>query len=227
MAILKKGSKGRPVETLQSSINKLGIKPELNVDGVFGPLTEKGVRAAQKKLKTPGSDGRADDLTLAALKYGKPLPKMDVPDLKKSLLGNAAAFRNLSKIEQNLKTIGDSAKLLEKSLLNLTNDMSVATKIDLPSWKRMIEGQRKIYEAQKKFDAALIKNPDEAAKLARSAENANVVVKDMYSSLHRSASIVQTTIANERKSIASQVKFLENSAQDAAKLYADTLKKMS
>ena len=61
MAILKKGSKGKPVETLQSSINKLGIKPELNVDGVFGPLTEIGVRAAQKKLKTPGSDGRADD----------------------------------------------------------------------------------------------------------------------------------------------------------------------
>lgn len=128
MATLRKGAKGKPVEALQHAINKLGMKPELNVDGIFGPLTEKGVRAAQKKLKTPGSDGKAVDVTLAAIKYGKPLPKMTVPDVKKSPLGNEAAFRNLTKIEQQLKKLLDSRKALEQTMFNFSSDLFVATR---------------------------------------------------------------------------------------------------
>ncbi|MEL6807124.1 MAG: peptidoglycan-binding protein [Pseudomonadota bacterium] len=226
MAMLKKGSKGRPVETLQNAVNKLGIKPELNVDGIFGPLTEKGVRAAQKKLKL-NSDGKAGDLTLAAIKYGKPLPEMTVPDVKKSLLGNEAAVGNLSKIEQNHKTIVDGKTALDKALLNVTNDMSVATKMDLTSWKRIIDEQRKIYDAQKKFDAILIKNPDEAAKLARTAETQQIIVKEMYKTLHKSASTMRTVLATERKAMIAQLKAMDSAMQEAQKLYSDTLKKMS
>ncbi|MEM6371665.1 MAG: peptidoglycan-binding protein [Pseudomonadota bacterium] len=226
MAMLKKGSKGRPVEDLQSSINRLGIKPELNVDGIFGPLTEKGVRAAQKKLKL-NSDGKAGDLTLAAIKYGKPLPKMTVPDVKKSLLGNEAAFRNFSNIEQAFQSITDGKTALDKALLNVTNDMSVAKSMDLPDWKRLIKGQRTIHETQKKFASALLKNPGEAAKLARDAETEQIVVQEMYDSLHHSATVVRTVVAKERKAVMAQLKALESAMQGVQKLYSDTLKKMS
>lgn len=84
MPVLKNGSKGKPVETLQTALNKAGAKPKLNVDGKFGPLTEAAVRAFQKKNKL-GVDGKVGDDTSYALGLIKrpksldwPLGEMDV-----------------------------------------------------------------------------------------------------------------------------------------------------
>ena len=226
MALLKKGSKGRPVEALQSAINKLGFKPALKVDGIFGPLTEKGVRASQMKLKTPRADGQADDLTIAALKYGKALPKMEVPDVKKSLLDNEAAVRNLTKIERQLKKISECKKTFEKALLSLNNDLTVATTMDSEALKMVVDRQRRTFDAQRKFDAALTKNPDEAAKLARLAESGQDVVEDKAKSLRRSATAARSLVAEARKTLTVETKAMESAALEVEKLYADTLKKL-
>lgn len=50
MASLKKGSKGSGVKDLQTNLNKAGAKPKLKVDGIFGPITEKGVKSFQKNV---------------------------------------------------------------------------------------------------------------------------------------------------------------------------------
>jgi len=54
---LKKGAKGNEVKTLQGNLNELGA--HLDVDGSFGALTDKAVRAFQKKygLQVDGSYG--------------------------------------------------------------------------------------------------------------------------------------------------------------------------
>jgi peptidoglycan hydrolase-like protein with peptidoglycan-binding domain len=79
--ILRKGSKGNAVRTLQRNLNTvLGTK--LAVDGDFGPATESAVRAFQKKygLTADGQYGPASAAVMkAALKGGhapaKPVPK--------------------------------------------------------------------------------------------------------------------------------------------------------
>ena len=73
MATLKKGSKGKPVEEVQTLLNKSGTKPKLKVDGIWGPLTDNAFKAFQKKMKLK-ADGKADEESLATLRYGKPLP---------------------------------------------------------------------------------------------------------------------------------------------------------
>lgn len=76
MALLKKGSKGKDVETLQSDLNKAKAKPKLTVDGIFGPLTEAAVKAFQKANAPLKVDGLAGKNTLAALKAAfAPPPK--------------------------------------------------------------------------------------------------------------------------------------------------------
>lgn len=68
MALLKKGSKGKEVQTLQTDLNKAKAKPKLTVDGIFGPLTDAAVKAFQKMTPPLKVDGMAGKNTLAALK---------------------------------------------------------------------------------------------------------------------------------------------------------------
>lgn len=49
LAVLRKGSKGKQVKTLQSLLNAFGSK--LDVDGSFGSLTEAALKAYQKKYE--------------------------------------------------------------------------------------------------------------------------------------------------------------------------------
>ncbi len=69
MATLKKGSKGKPVEQLQTALNKNGASPKLKVDGIFGPKTDAGVKGFQKtkKLKV---DGVVGEITAFVLDIG-------------------------------------------------------------------------------------------------------------------------------------------------------------
>jgi hypothetical protein len=70
------GSHGRQVRTLQRLLNKLGFKPKLEVDGIFGPKTEAALKNYQHKQHLP-VNGVAGDKTWEAL-LGHPI-KIDNP----------------------------------------------------------------------------------------------------------------------------------------------------
>ena len=65
MPVLKKGSSGPDVKTLQQRLNELGFDPK-GVDGTFGPGTHAAVVAFQKS-KGLEADGKVGPNTLAAL----------------------------------------------------------------------------------------------------------------------------------------------------------------
>lgn len=68
MPVLKRGSSGPDVLTLQSTLKQLGFDPN-GVDGMFGPGTEAAVKAFQQsKGLTP--DGMVGPNTMAALQSG-------------------------------------------------------------------------------------------------------------------------------------------------------------
>lgn len=67
--MLKLNSTGRDVRHLQTLLNQAGARPELEVDGWFGPATHAAVLAAQKRLDLV-TDGVAGPKTVAALWLG-------------------------------------------------------------------------------------------------------------------------------------------------------------
>lgn len=69
MALLKKGDRGQQVVILQSELNRhmdSTDTPDLNADGIFGPLTESAVREFQKRRGLE-ADGEAGPDTWAEL----------------------------------------------------------------------------------------------------------------------------------------------------------------
>lgn len=67
---------------LQTSLNKLGAKPQLATDGIVGPATRNAVRAFQdaQGLVVDGLVGPATFAALdAALAAGKPVPTLPIP----------------------------------------------------------------------------------------------------------------------------------------------------
>src|ERR1044072_1508090 len=68
MPVLKRGSSGPDVLTLQSTLKQLGFDPN-GVDGTFGPGTEAAVIAFQKS-KGLTADGIVGPKTMAALQSG-------------------------------------------------------------------------------------------------------------------------------------------------------------
>jgi putative chitinase len=76
MAVLKRGSSGPDVLTLQSTLKQLGFDPN-GVDGTFGPGTEAAVKAFQQsKGLTP--DGMVGPNTMAALQSGASVAGVNV-----------------------------------------------------------------------------------------------------------------------------------------------------
>jgi len=65
-ALLKQGSKGAAVRSLQSSLNAAGAAPRLVVDGVFGAATDREVRDFQRRAGLV-VDGIAGSQTQTAL----------------------------------------------------------------------------------------------------------------------------------------------------------------
>lgn len=166
MAILKKGSKGSPVKEVQTQVNKLGIKPALEVDGIFGPLTDAGVRSAQKKLKLK-VDGVAGEITQAALKYGKPLPTMDVIDFKGFAEASGARTKYFGDFVQAFLRISAAIDAMDV----MSDKHGKAVKTGLDSVKGPIDEYAKtaaeLYRLQGEFEKVLLKNPALAEKHAQ------------------------------------------------------------
>lgn len=88
---LRLGDKGAPVADLQRLLTGAGFDPG-RIDGIFGPLTEAAVRAAQRDLAL-AQDGLAGTLTLAALQeaQGRSHPGQGVREAGASLVVYHAA----------------------------------------------------------------------------------------------------------------------------------------
>ena len=67
--MLRLKSTGPDVERLQRRLKD--FEPRLPIDGIFGPLTERAVRLAQRRLSVFPDDGIAGPKTLAALDAGE------------------------------------------------------------------------------------------------------------------------------------------------------------
>jgi len=62
--LLRNGSRGENVRTMQRMLNNLGAQPRLAEDGIFGPLTENAVRTFQRKFEL-NADGIIGPITWA------------------------------------------------------------------------------------------------------------------------------------------------------------------
>ena len=165
MANLKKGAKGNPVKDLQSLLNKAGARPKLDVDGDFGPLTDAAVRAFQKKAKLK-STGIVDALTLAAIKYGGPLPEMTVPDFEARRAEFQKAWNYNQKNVATSVAIQKEVKSLNDILTKKAEQADSLFMLRQDSWNRVAELSASLVEKQKEFDKILLTNPGKAATLA-------------------------------------------------------------
>ena len=170
MALLKKGSKGKDVEKLQEALNKFGVKPELKVDGIFGPKTEKGLIQAQTKLKLEKVDGKAGDFTMAAINYGKPLPKLNV-SVSPNLAQEIKILRTHNVRAADIYAeIGKEVSALDSFVFSRNETVGKLVKKSDSAVDVLIDYANDFQKIQKDFDDQLIKNPASAEKIAKSAD---------------------------------------------------------
>lgn len=137
--ILRRGSKGAAVKTLQGNLNKV-MGSKLVVDGDFGPATESAVKAFQKKygLTVDGEYGPSSAAMMkAALKGGtkpqEPKPRPPAPgkltvDGKFGPATCAALQRSLNSHGAKLSVDGSFGPLTKKALqtyLKVTADGAI------------------------------------------------------------------------------------------------------
>ncbi|MEO0765481.1 MAG: peptidoglycan-binding domain-containing protein [Pseudomonadota bacterium] len=217
MAILKKGSKGKEVERLQKLLNQSGAK--LKEDGIFGPLTEKATMTAQKRLKTK-VDGKAGDYTMASLKFGKELPKMEVPDMSKSVgLQKLVRKHNEGMVgsHQNIKKSIDALdKVSESSVAWMTK--ALAALAGPRQQTEQIVGD--IVKAQAEYDANLLSNPIKAAKAAHKATQLAAAhkkyldaMKDVVDEMAVSSGELQTAINTFKAGAGKELQMMKKSAE--------------
>lgn len=147
MANLKWGSTGKPVEQLQSQLNKTKIAgPKLKVDGIFGPKTYEGVKTFQKKekvskLKVDGVFGPKTKTALQNFLNPKKSGGVDPKELKKKI---EVAAKNLAGYTKYLMQMGKYLELIQKQ--KKTTGQSAQKEIDKMS--------RKVRELQYMSDQA-------------------------------------------------------------------------
>lgn len=169
MAVFKKGSKGKDVENIQNLLNKAKVGPKLKLDGVFGDLTDKQVRAFQKRCKLK-PDGKVDEYTLAALKFGGPLPEMTVEDYSK-LLRKLGEIRKYHKylVNSYQNTVNEFAKFAQIS----ARESALALKLveeNQAHWDKSVGLAGQVVTKQAEFKAILKKSPGKAEKLVKECE---------------------------------------------------------
>ena len=157
MAVLKKGAKGKPVNQLQTALNKNGASPKLKVDGSFGAKTETAIKAFQKKKKLK-ADGIVGAMSLFALKIG-PRPKsLTIPDsdfFEQVNKMEAQTKGNSKKIVEISNKFSDSAKETDKlhqvllarkkTMVGRWDNMAKTLDSLIPSWKKEMDALKKRY----------------------------------------------------------------------------------
>ncbi|WP_281278348.1 peptidoglycan-binding domain-containing protein [Parasedimentitalea maritima] len=165
----EKGSKGSGVKDLQTNLNKAGAKPKLAVDGIFGPITEKAVTVFQKKYGLK-ADGKAGSYTLASIKFGGKLPEMTVPDFtqKKKHFKEVTDLnrQNVASYEKMQEAIANLAKVASKEVAIASKSIRDNRKL----WVEIDGYVDAVIDRQAEFDAELLKNPKNAAKLVKECE---------------------------------------------------------
>lgn len=177
MAILKKGSKGKPVEEIQTLLNKNGAKPKLKVDGIWGPLTDNAFKAFQKKMKLK-ADGKANELSLATLKYGKPLPEFNANVASRFAATLQIQMQNTSLVGEYtglLVSVAAFSKTYKRSLNNAWKKVSGNTDL----WNGVREYYMSIQKMEADFYKNRFKDPKRAEGIAVAAEAALGVADTM------------------------------------------------
>jgi hypothetical protein len=126
--LLKRGSRGNDVKTLQTNLTKLGF-PCGSIDGIFGEKTEKAVREFQKKHGL-SIDGIAGPKTLG--KIAELLkPKSETEELKDKIKALEKHIKDLTE-QKNTAVISrqnalerlDKAKAIAKGIAQKANEIS-------------------------------------------------------------------------------------------------------
>lgn len=209
MAVLQKGSKGNEVKAIQTLLNKVGAKPKLHIDGDFGPATDKAVRAFQKKADL-AVDGKVGPNTMAALKIGGALPKMEVVDYQKRR-DNFQKVWNVNKqnLSSYVKLTNDAAKLAEIATKEVTNakDLFIG---NAKHWEKVAELSDKIIAKQAEFESSLTKNPEKAKKLAKECEDLDKQVEAIgKSKISPNSKKAQASVVAVRKKLDGTYKLIE------------------
>lgn len=125
---------GEDVKLAQNLLNKHGA--DIEVDGIFGPATDKAVKAFQKSVGME-QDGIIDQDVWAALESDKPVdPEPD--DKVKALIEECTAFI-YQQIGQLYVWGGDGDRpITEKTIRNMETSDKNAERV-IAHWKQMIE----------------------------------------------------------------------------------------
>jgi len=141
----------------------------LKDDGDFGPITEKAVKAFQKKFGLK-NDGKVGDYTLATITFGKKLPEMKVGDYtaKGKIWSNHSEITG--KIALNFKALAMEIDNLAKDIRSSSEGAHDATVLNADNYQYIAGFAKSITSLQKDFISELIKNPKKAEQLAKRCE---------------------------------------------------------
>ena len=223
MGLLKQGSKGKPVERLQTDLNRLGAKPKLKVDGIFGPLTKAAVQAFQKKAKMK-ADGAVGNLTEAAILMGGPLPEMTVTDgriLQKAAKAeqkNNAAYVNL------MDKIMVEGIMLRKAVEGHRELGKKAVEKNKGYWVALFDVLTKLTKKQAQFDSLLLIAPKTAAKLVPQCEQLEREAEALVAQMMSAYKDISKDIDDVVSELSSRSKTITDHAGKLNKLVSDPLK---
>jgi hypothetical protein len=188
MALLKKGSKGAAVKELQVLLNKNGAKPKLKEDSDFGPKTEAALVAFQKSAKLK-PDGKAGEVSMAALNYGGPLPVMTVEDYEKRYSNFEKVYGHNKSVVQDYIDLSREIKDLPIKLGKEVEQAQEQFNEAADHWVEVVGLSKKIMEKQTEFAKKRLADPKAAEKLVKECEALEKQVK----------SIVKGPIESRRK----------------------------
>lgn len=163
---LVRGSTGPTVETLQTKLNKLGARPALKVDGIFGPITEGEVKKFQRRLKPPlKPDGKVGTDTWAAIEFelkGGKKPKLKIDDWhnKKTLKRSAEQeLKTGADVERRIKDAGVAATTLSGTCNKEKAGIRTTIKEYEKMWKKIIALAVATEKLIAEFEAGAFRDP--------------------------------------------------------------------